>query len=381
MGFYCELFDTVRLEPNEFAVASTILKLGALSNWPPVFAAIHAINSPLVLEQDEHSLFCGLVARGRIRFLHLPNGRGPREEFIERLGQEIHFHTWPETQDFRNDLWKQAKESIRSGKPRTESETLNARLGRALELFSAIDQFRRNTPELKAEEERHTEFHNAISQIPSFCLPGAEWDELRHLLTRVVALKRRGSRSEVYRAIEEDPNVSVELETQAKEVVDALFNRTVAKTLRQSFWSTRRHVRLESSLHLSSRPVELKLATSENVGEDEAAGVPRHGLRITWRDIKDVLGDIGENQNRWDNELAKAKLAEKVASRQVNVAFLPAAAGATFLINAYYPEPISAALTAVGMLFGGRLKDWATSIRIKAVEKSLSGYLDPPSDQ
>ena len=376
MPFFSELLDTGRVTRHERAAAQAIQQLRALADQPCQLATRQAGNSTVLLDDCNDSAFYSLVADGRIRFRRLPDGTGPRQELARRLGVERYLDTWPETQA-EPSLCEAAKAVVLNKAKATGCSTLDQRLDNADRLFSAIEQFDYRI----LEKPRRTVFERLIRNIHADIPDDEENYAVRALMTKLGARPDAGSRSALYAAIQNDHTVTVELEKQATDVIDAVLNKSMAFSLDQKLLSARRIVPLGPRFHEAA--VNKVTIETADIAATLSPAEERDllSMTITWEDINVALGGR-TRPNVETMRLARQNIARIVASKSIA---LPAIAkGGIYIaggvlvhfagpLHGWFSDVLSVAGFALGL---DKTKATYNAWKTTQVAKKLDGWLD-----
>jgi hypothetical protein len=401
MPLFAEVLDTVRTSPEETAIARAILMVGALQPGGSTLATIHAINSVSILDGCRDDSFRQLVAKGRISFAWLQNDdgslRSPREELMSRLGTERYFFAWPETRDVDgagapitlSDPCRYARLRLgpKSKRPALAGGPLDDRLQAADELFHAIEERAKVVPP-QIEQERRGEFTAILRRAAADMPKEATYDAARAIVSE---LARTGpidsKRSNAYAAIEAAAGDS-EVAFQAKDVVDAAYNRAIAFSLGASLLSSRRAVSLTSGFHGDAGVLHAPIRVIEDSHLDERLR-SLNTLPMTWNGIRDALATFGADLNLYDSRDARDKLSEAMAKDDWRVKRMPiisagAAAGigttVTLALGVALTPMILGPLAILGVMAGVAFDSFAGEHQEKIIARkfrtTLDGWMD-----
>lgn len=367
MGLFAEVFDTTRNQASDFAAAETVLMLGALRPEPCTLASVHAINSTLLLNRCCSPQFYNLVIKGRIQFRCRRdkdgNRESPRQQLIQRMGDERYFYAWPETRDeyepgrFRNkpEVCEAVRRMLAGDSYKTGIPDLDARVARALELFSAIDQNHYadggQASEDCYEKPREWFFRTALEAVKRDVPENEEHRELSELIEKLGADPGVSGRSAAYDAIDKYTNDD-KLVDAAKDIVDGVYNSSVAHSLGARFLSSSRKIRLGSRFHLTTQPREASIHYAEQ--PNDTSEVPKN-CGISWQLIHEAI-PLTEKINKYESKDAAEKLAKVLAKDHVARFAQPIAKG-TLAMGA---SSVAAAASGVAVLtFGGAVASWS----------------------
>jgi hypothetical protein len=334
--FFASLFDTTRRKASEIAAAKTIAMLQSLSDSPPQFATIQAINSKLLLDDCATSdEFLHLVREGRIHFRPLPDKTGPRQELLGRLRTEryLYLGAWPELYEGEGHGLKQIPDRIRkaeeflashgNGDARTDDPTLNARLDNANRLFCAIEQ----APTCPAEIGRSTFFEQTVLAIPKELETQAGQERpaqassktlLSAFLRAILNEGSNKSRAAIYARIDGHPMLHVtereatELRAAAKARVDFANDLAVAHSLESRLLS----IGLDPADSTVQRPSEWTAAEATVVPLTASQQSRLGNFAADWRHVVAALSPSTVKDG--DVEDAYARLAALMAGFEMD---------------------------------------------------------------
>lgn len=396
MAFYAELFDTERTDRVELCAAETILKLSALKPTPCELATVHAINSKLLLDICPSQPFYDLIIKERIRFRWLSEGHSPRQEFCDRLGHERYFHAWPETRTrdgnggYKNllDVCEAVRRILLGDRTTTGIESLDARISRAQELFSAIEQ----SGYRELEQRRSHVFREAMSVVVNDIPKDDEHIDVKNLITELAAKPDLDGRSTAYHAIETKEfgstikNEQAErIKAQAQDIVNAVYNRSVAHSLGATNLLSSRSVvkNLGNGFHGTSHALRASIQCIE-LPDADARLQPLIKRHITWEQVLDALPDQEKPLTKSGSDKARGNLADALAKSSLQVVCIPyisATSGAiilglTEMLAGWAAIPLTGLLTPAGVALNNYATEAVTKGMKTKIRAELKGFLD-----